>query len=256
MEENNLQFRMKQIFTEGFTAIDIAKPLFSFDADKSALQVRQFMKNNHHEVVAIRNQGQPIGYIQLKDLRDGICQDYIHQFNVKSTLSQQASYRDVINCLAQNPYCFITTLGEVNAIITRGELQQVPVRMWLFGMISIIEIFLVRQIQEKYPYGSWQGLLSESRLEKAKNLQQEKERRNQKVDLFQCLQLTDKARILMTEPNMRMDAGFESKRDAEKAISDIESLRNNLAHASDLITYDWDIIVNIAQRLDKLMTRI
>jgi hypothetical protein len=33
---------MKRLFTEGFTAMDIAEPLLSFDADKSAEHVRQF----------------------------------------------------------------------------------------------------------------------------------------------------------------------------------------------------------------------
>jgi hypothetical protein len=55
---------------------------------------------------------------------------------------------------------------------------------------------------------------------------------------------------------MRKDFGFESMRLAKRAVKDLESLRNNLAHAQDLLTHDWATIVTIATRLNKVMTRI
>jgi hypothetical protein len=55
---------------------------------------------------------------------------------------------------------------------------------------------------------------------------------------------------------MREDMGFESKRTAEKVSKDFESLRNNLAHAQDIITNNWETIVVISRRLNKIMTRI
>ncbi len=48
---SSLQTRMKRLFTEGFTAIDIAEPLVSFEADKNATEIRQFMVVNNIEVV-------------------------------------------------------------------------------------------------------------------------------------------------------------------------------------------------------------
>ena len=76
------------------------------------------------------------------------------------------------------------------------------------------------------------------------------------MELLDCLQLVDKARILMKDPDFREDAGLGSRRATEKAIRDFESLRNNLAHNNDIVTYDWDTIVSVSQRLDKIMTRI
>jgi hypothetical protein len=42
---------MKRLFTEGFTAMDIAEPLLSFDADKSPEHVRQFMSDGNLGVI-------------------------------------------------------------------------------------------------------------------------------------------------------------------------------------------------------------
>lgn len=45
--------------------------------------------------------------------------------------------------------------------------------------------------------------------------------------------------------------GLGSRSSAKKAIKEIESLRNNLSHAQDIVTYDWAQIVRITQRLQE-----
>lgn len=256
MNSELLQSRMKRLFTEGFTAMDIAEPLLSFDADKSPEHIRQFMSDGNLGVIGIRKDGVVTGYVQLEDLADGNCTDYVNYFDEGVVLHQTSSFRDVIDCLARSKYCFVSVLGSVSAVITRIDIQKPPVRMWLFGMISIVEMHISRTLKAKYQDSSWQTKLSDDRLRKAQNLQENRKRRNQKISLLDCLQLADKTKILMKDPDMRKDAGFESKREAEKAIRDFESLRNSLAHVHDIVTYNWDTILTVSQRLDKIMMRI
>jgi hypothetical protein len=247
---------MKKLFTEGFTARDIAEPLLSFDADMPSKDVRKFMSDNNLGVVGVRNNGIVTGYIEPDDLVDGRCGDYEHRCDEGTVLHQASSYRDVIDCLDKSKYCFVSILGNVGGVITRSDIQKPPVRMWLFGMITILEMFISRMLKAKYQDLSWQTELTASRLKKAQNLYDERIRRNQQVELLDCLQLVDKAQILMKDPDIRADVGYESKRAAEQSIRNFESLRNNLAHTNDIVTYDWDIIVKVSQRLDKIMTRI
>ena len=42
----------------------------------------------------------------------------------------------------------------------------------------------------------------------------------------------------------------KTKDKAKRAIKDFESLRNNLAHAQDIVTYDWAQIARLAQRME------
>ena len=128
--------------------------------------------------------------------------------------------------------------------------------MWLFGMITIIEMLMARTIETQYPEGIWQQELSEGRLKKAMEIFEERKRRNQVAKLIDCLQLSDKAYILMKDPVLREDAGFESKRAAKTAMKGLDSLRNNLAHAQDLLTYNWAAILEMSNSLEKVMTRI
>ncbi len=237
-------------------AIDIAEPLVSFDTDKCAVETLQFMDENNLEVVGVRRDGVVAGYVLQQDLTAGRCGDHMHCFDKGTVLAETAFYPEVIDCLSRSSHCFISILGSVGAIITQNDIQKPSMRMWLFGMITIVEMFIARTIETKYSQTNWQSELSPERLKKAEDLQSERKRRNQHVSLLDCLQLGDKMKIIIKDPVMRDDFGFESKRAIEKVTKDFEALRNNLAHSQDIITYNWDSIVLIAKRLNKIMTRI
>ena len=256
MDSGSLQNRMKRLFTEGFTVMDIAEPLISFDVDRSALEVRQTIGQDNVEVVGVRDKGTVSGYALRDELTNGTCRDHLHNFDEGSVLTSSASCRDVIHALDRSKCCFVRILGQVIAYVTRADIQKPSVRMWLFGMITIAEMHMVREIESLFPHETWREQISINRLNKAEALQAERERMNQKVTLLDCLHFVDKNRILVKDPAVREDLGFGSKREAEKAVKAFESLRNNLAHAHDIVTYDWDTIVYVAGRLEKIMSRI
>jgi hypothetical protein len=256
MTANFLQIRMKRLFTEGFTVLDISENLVSFDADKNAAETKLYLSENNLDIVGLRNNGLVAGYIRRNELTDGKCSDHMHYFDEKLLISATSSLQEVLEILAESEYCFVSLLGKVGAIVTRYDIQKPPVRMWLFGMITIIEMFMVRAIEKRYSNDGWQVMLSEGRLNRAKEIFKERQRRNQNARLIDCLQFSDKANILIKDRDVREDVGFQSMRDAKNAIKKIESLRNNLAHAQDIFTHDWEAIVNISKRLDKIMTRI
>ena len=256
MNTNFLQIRMKRLFTEGFTVLDIAETLVSFDADKDAADTKLYMSESNLEIVGLRNKGLVAGYVKRDELTDGKCSDHMHHFDENLVLSATSSLQEVLEILAESEYCFVSLLGKVGGIVTRYDIQKPPVRMWLFGMITIIEMFMVRAIETQYPNDNWQVEFSKGRLNRAKEILKERKRRNQTARLIDCLQFSDTALILIKNSDMREDFGFQSMRAAKNGIKNIESLRNNLAHAQDIFTHDWEAIVTMSKRLDKVMTRI
>ena len=75
--------------------------------------------------------------------------------------------------------------------------------MWLFGMITIIDMALTRMIETAYPDGSWRQCLSEDRRQKAETLLEERQRRNQELDLPDCLQFSDRGQIVLRNEELR-----------------------------------------------------
>jgi hypothetical protein len=93
-------------------------------------------------------------------------------------VASEAPLRDTVIALGERPRVFVTSLGAVGGIITRADLQKPPVRMWLFGLITLVEQALGMLIRARYPDGSWAERLSPSRLQRAERFQAERELRN------------------------------------------------------------------------------
>lgn len=107
--------------------------------------------------------------------------------------------------------------------------------------------------RSKYADASWRGLLSESRLAKAKSLHEERARRGQKVDLLDCLQFGDKGWILSYDEEWRKTVGYKSRREMREALKELEMLRNNLAHTQEIIPQGWQRIFIACCRLEQNM---
>ena len=243
---------MKRIFAESFSVADIAEPLASFDAVGDAARVEQVMRRRGFEVAGVREGGVIAGYVRRAELTGGTVADHLLAFDGARVVPDSAGFASVVQLLSTVPRIFVTTFGQIGGIATRSDLQKPPVRMWLFGMVSLIEMGLMRAIETRYPNDTWKRFLSEGRLQKAEELLAERKRRNQDLDLLDCLQFSDKGQISLKDETLRKQIGYESRRRGEDTIKQLESLRNNLAHAQDIVTCNWDIIVRLTENLDKV----
>jgi len=248
---------MKRLFSEGFTALDVAERLVSFDAEKDAAQVRDILAAHGLDVAGVRVDGRVAGYVAVEDLTtDASCGDLLRSFGKGEVVTEEASLSAVMWVLSRSPFCFVAILDEVAAVVTRRDVQKPTVRMWLFGMITILEVFLTHALEERYPHESWKEEVSAGRLAKAEALLEERRRRNQAGTLLDCLQLSDKAQILVKDPDLVEAFGFKSRSAAKKAVKDLESLRNNLAHSQDIVTHDWEFIIALVRRMERIIAGI
>jgi hypothetical protein len=243
--------KFRRMFMELFTARDIAEALLSFDFDTPCTEVRTVMLRHTQDVASIRMKGTVQGYVRLTDLDADTCVDCLRHFTSDQVITGDATFSDVVHVLTRHDFCFVTMLGEVSGAICRDDINKPMVRMWLFGLITMMEMLLAQMIQQAYPDESWQAVISPERLEKARAMQGERQRRNQHCSLIDCLQMSDKARIAIEHPRLLESFGFESKRTAKRVVKSLESLRNNLSHAQDIVTHDWAQIARMAQRMQE-----
>jgi hypothetical protein len=159
----------------------------------------------------------------------------------------------MVHVLTRHEHAFVRTSDQVTGMLSRADLEQPIGRMWLFGIVTLVELDFVRRIMAHWPQQSWTELLSPGRLDKARALQQERARRGQQADLLDCLQLADKGAILIQEPDVLRDWGFGSKQSAKEALQDLQSLRNHLAHSQAIVAHHWHQIAGLSRRLDDWM---
>lgn len=241
---------LRRVFNDGFNARDVAEPLVSFDDSTPAEEVIKLMQAQDFDVVGVRREGLIVGYAERTCLAEGVCGEYLQPFDDAAVISDAAPLADVVMRLSRSPRLFARVLGTVGGIITMSDLQKPPVRMWLFGMISLIEMRMARLIEQLCEGESWRQFLSEGRLQKAAALLEERRRRSQNLNLIDCLQFSDKGQIIARNEAIRSLTRFTSRRQVEEGCKAMENLRNNLAHSQDILSTDWETIVTLAADLD------
>jgi hypothetical protein len=251
--KRNSYYDIDKIFLRGLTVQDIAEPLPSFDFHTPSEKVLTAMRSEQLEIAGVRENGFVTGYFEIHELEEGPIGNYCHPIGEARILSGHASLSDLVLALNQVPYLFVNFLGEISGIVTRADLQDPPVRMWLFGVITLIEMRFLTLIRRRFPENGWERYLSERRLEKASALQAERQRRKQNPNLLDCLQFSDKAQIIVRDNELREQIGFASRRRGDEVIKDLEKLRNNLAHAQDIVSLDWETIVGISENLETVI---
>jgi hypothetical protein len=247
--------RLHRLFNDGFRALDIAEPLPSFDREHEATAARGILRNAEARVAGVRTAGLVNGYVLLDDLDSGRCGDRMRPFGPDQVLPEDAGLRRALTVLERYEHCFLATLGTVDAVVTRHDVEKPPARMWLFGVITLIESNLARTIADRFPGDAWHGRVSAGRLAKARALQEERRRRGQPAHLVDCLQLSDKALVLLRDPDAAAEVGFPSVRAAKAGVKQLETLRNQLAHTQEIVSHGWAAVPDIAARLDRVLRR-
>ena len=239
-----------RLFTQAFTARDIQEPLLSFDAQSIEKLLTDGLVPDV-QILGVREQGHISGYLMPDDIASG--KDFvIRKFDQRQVVDIEAPLADVIHVLTHFSSCFTSVDQTIIGVIRRGDIEKPVVRMWLFGVIIMIEMLAVDLIRAQYPDEGWTDLISSGRREKAKILLEERLRRGYQCNLLDCLQFSDKLQIVLRNQQFLEGAGFHSASVAKKALKDLESLRNNLAHGQEITTHDWPPIIRLAQRVQQL----
>ncbi|MGB5585260.1 MAG: HD domain-containing protein [Gammaproteobacteria bacterium] len=240
----------KRQYNDIFTAKDIAEPLLSFDAETAIARARESLIEHHRNVATVRVGGEVMGFITQGHLEvEGICGTLRRDFSSDQVLSGDAGFAEVIHVLTRHDYCFVSLLGQIQGVISRDDVNKPYVRMWLFGLITLAEMQITEFVRSHFGQNQWQDLIPEARLEVARNLQEERKRLNQHCDLIDCLQLADKGLLLINDSELLSTLNFNSRSAAKKVIKQFQSLRNNLAHAQDISTYNWAQIARLSKRM-------
>jgi hypothetical protein len=243
-----------RVIERALTARHLAEPLISFDSESDSREVLEAMTVAGVEVAGIHTKGDLWGFVESSCLHEGCCKECGRLFAPSQVVTSRSSLTKVIEVLMRHDRCFVSVLGNVVGVISRRDLHKPVVRMWLFGILSVAELEFTERIRKKWPNDAWIELLPQHRITKAKELQTARERHKEKCQLLDCLHLSDKIEILMSDPNPAELAalGIPSATAARRVTEQIESLRNSLAHTRDFVEKDWPQVVRLARRIHQM----
>jgi hypothetical protein len=236
-------------FLTGFSARDLAEPLHS--VDEGSPGAAAVFETNRIDVLGVRKQGKVDGWISRNQLSTAGLTSY-QPFDPATLVADSAPLSEVVCSLNTHPRLFVRACGHVCGVIPHAAIEKPPLRMWLFGLVTISEQRVTRLIDRLFPDDAWQDQLSSGRLAKARELQELRRRRGQHPALLDCLQFADKGQIVARNELLRCRTRFSSRAAVDRFVQALQDLRNNLAHSQD-IAGDWDVIHELAANVHQIV---
>jgi hypothetical protein len=190
-----------------------------------------------------------IGFVRRDKLGSGLVRDHIEEISADALVDQSIGIESLLSRLRLRTYIFVLVEGILAGILTLADLNKPLVRVYFFGLLSLLEIHLSFWVAQEYQDDAWKGALTPGRIEAATKIQVERQRRGQRLPLVDCLQFSDKRDLVVAHDELPGRLGMGSKTKARKGLSNAEKLRNTLAHSQyDLVEGStWTNLIELVQ---------
>src|SRR5687768_5175836 len=137
-------------FLTGFSARDLAEPLLSIDEGSAAETANAIFRENRVDVIGVRTKGVVRGWIGSDQLPEGQAITDGNPFDPASLIADSTPLNEVVCLLNSQPRLFVRAFGQISGVISRGAIEKPPLRMWLFGLITISEQRVTRLIDQLF----------------------------------------------------------------------------------------------------------
>jgi hypothetical protein len=250
---------LRAVFGAGVMAQAISEPLESCPIDAPATEAGALLKERGFDAAGVQavEDGPVVGFVLREKLLDGIVRDHTSAITSEHLVSDAIPLGDLLAVLSGRERVFVLEGRVVKSIITRADLNKPPVRVYLFGLISLLELHLQFWVSGCYPEESWQQALNPGRLEAAKKLLELRKGRNHEITLLQYLQFCDKRDLVLDSGELRDKLGFASKGRGLTLLTSAEKLRDMFAHSQEDLAQEssWEELIAVVESIEQLVHR-
>jgi CBS domain-containing protein len=255
-----------QSFVEhSITAAAILSPLVFVGAGSSLERARQLMTRRGFDRIGVKDRrGRVSGYITLDDTAQrGTCGKAQRLFSQDDLIADSTPLIGVMHEFKDTPRRHLFVLGgnAVTGIITLADLQKPVARVFMFGLLTMLESTMTDCLrQHKVSTESEiKPFLSEKRMEDAERMHERRQRDGLELDFVESLQIADKATVLAKHPSLGpKTVGFQSRSAFDRFMSNVQQLRNSLAHAnSELVEQGrWPATIALLEEVEQVIERL
>lgn len=198
--------------------------------------------------------GEVIGYVLTDELANGELGKYLTVIDLELLISDSTPIADIFTALTNRDFVFVLYGKQIIGIITKADINKPPVRIYLFGMISLFEMHLNRWINYIYPDNTWEPEISNNRIKAALDIYETRKGNNQDLSLLECVQFCDKRDLLKKSDDFINEFDFSKKR-FDTFVKQVEKIRNELAHSQNSIisNIEWSIFVKTVSDLEDFL---
>lgn len=248
---------LRSVLTAKIGALAILEPLQCCPASAQATEMRGLLGERGFDVAGVMNDaaGRVIGFVAANELSDGIVLDHTKSLKAEHLVSDATPIADLLKVLREKERAFVLVGPEVKGIVTLADLNKPPIRVYLFGLVSLLEMHVRFWIKTAYPNGSWKKCLSDKRLEYANRIQTERQKRNQQIDLLDCVQFCDLRDLLLGSEEVLNKLCLKDKKMTQELLREAEKLRDKLAHSQENLVEgtSWQALIDLIDSMESLV---
>jgi len=248
---------LRSLLGSGITARAILEPLQSCPAAAAADEMADILQRRSFDVAGVQSQrdGPVIGFVERETLKGGVVRHHIKPLTADQLISDATALPSVLSVLKARQHAFVLIGPSVEGIVTRTDLNKPPVRVYLFGLISLLEMHLGFWVKDGYGEDAWREKLKAGRLKAARKLQADRRKRHQEASLAECLQFCDKRDLVLVRNDLRGNMGFGATARARGLLQRAEDLRNVLAHSQqDLVQgSSWQEVIELVEWVETVV---
>lgn len=231
--------------------------LVTADGEKDGMEVQKLMDSKNFDIIPVKSNGEINGYVETGKLTLGKClgqMQSINNFDLVAESTPILTLFDLFNN-TKRKWFLVLESNDVKGIVAIGDLRKAPVRMFLYALVNLIEMYLTKMIREYCKEEELSELIKE-RLKDAEDIHKQRKDKREDLDIFDCLQLCDKITIALKKNTVFEKIKMDSKNKTESGLKKIEMLRNRLAHGNDIIAgTNWDEIFVIVDFIEKIIKK-
>lgn len=247
---------MKEIFESDIKARHIASELKYCDVNTQPSIIQELMQKHDFDVFGIIDNNELRGYVEKSDLDNSISSLHVKYFDDSVLIENSTPLIHIFPLLKEKPHrIFVLYENHVRGIITISDLQKITVRMFLFGLISLLEMKMTHIIRNRYENDSWKDKITPERLEAAQELYDSQKETNENIGLLDCLQFADKKTIIEKTDDVITEIDY-SKKYLKRLLRRAMNLRDTLAHSRDLIYLKGSVIIDLSINIDNLIEKM
>ena len=146
----------------------------------------------------------------------------------RTLIGADASILSFIQDAPASPCRLVVSGRRIVGLVGLSDLQKLPARAALFGLITGLEITMADAIRRANTAEEWERLLSDGRRAKLEKKIEKAHKNNSFVDRLLYTEFSDKITIVCRSLNLP-----KSRKANERILNRVMSLRDNLAHAND-----------------------
>ena len=247
---------LKKMFESDITASHLDSKLKFLNRNSDPLDIKEQMTKYGFDVFGTVDDEGTKGYVENSFGNNERSSLNFNNFDSSELITDSTPLIKIFRLLREEPHrLFVLYENQIQGIITISDLQKIPVRIFLFGLISLLEMKMTQIIRNRYKNDEWFQKIGDDG-QKAVNKEYERQKlSNENIGFLDCLQLSHKATIIVNTDEVLVELGF-TKNKLKKVFGSIINLRNGLAHSRDLIDYNSSKIIDNAIKMDKLVEKM